>query len=258
MDDHQTILRDVFGGSSESEEDEEQIHQVQSQDLNNGSRSPSWERISQISGLWLCTDFLSPEKQSSLISAIEKNGWFTEASQNQAMRFGDLPSWAIELSNSIREVVYFSDYASEFVEGATCNDDKYACLLPSDLLWREPLFNQLIVNVYQPGEGICAHVDLLRFDDGIAIISLESSCVMHFTRVESEVGNNGEESEKDKATTKIPVYLTPGSLVLMWGEARYLWKHEINRKQEFQKWEGQDIDQKRRTSITLRKLCLTE
>lgn len=33
-------------------------------------------------------------------------------------------------------------------------------------------------------QGICAHVDLLRFEDGIAIVSLESSCVMHFTQVE--------------------------------------------------------------------------
>lgn len=104
-------------------------------------------------------------------------------------------------------------------------------------------------------QGICAHVDLMRFEDGIAIVSLESSCVMHFTQVESDGGIIEKESERDPPMPKIPVHLTPGSVVLMWGEARYHWKHEINRNPGFQKWEGKDIDQKRRTSITLRKLC---
>lgn len=54
----------------------------------------------------------------------------------------------------------------------------------------------------------------------------------------------------------VDVLLSPGSLILMSGEARYRWKHEINRKQiGFQVWEGEEIDQKRRISITLRKLC---
>lgn len=99
-------------------------------------------------------------------------------------------------------------------------------------------------------QGICAHVDLMRFEDGIAIVSLESSCVMHFSRA--------EEAQPASTTTKVPVYLTPGSLVIMWGEARYNWRHEINRKAGFQVWQDQEIDQKRRTSVTLRKLCRTD
>lgn len=99
-------------------------------------------------------------------------------------------------------------------------------------------------------QGIGAHVDLMRFEDGIAVISLESSCVMHFSRVENEV-DCFEETGKEP---KIPVLLIPGSLVLMWGEARYMWKHEINRKPGFQNWQGLEIDQKRRSSVTLRKL----
>lgn len=93
----------------------------------------------------------------------------------------------------------------------------------------------------------------MRFEDGIAIVSLESSCVMHFTRVE-EVCENGK-GAKDQHVSRVPVHLTPGSVVLLWGDARYLWKHEINRKPGFQIWEGKELNQKRRTSITLRKLC---
>lgn len=91
----------------------------------------------------------------------------------------------------------------------------------------------------------------MRFEDGIAIVSLESPCVMHFTRVDDPISKG----EVDVPMSKVPVYLNPGSAVLLWGEARYLWKHEINRKPGFQTWEGQELTQGRRTSITLRKLC---
>lgn len=239
------LLEEVFGESSDSEPDEQRqfldhathsdLHELPLYETN-----PNWERFTEVNGLWLCRDFLSPQHQSSLLSAIENEGFFTKGSCNQAMRFGDLPPWAKELSRSIRKVVCYSDY----IDG-----ENEACLLSSDLLWREPLFDQLIINVYQPGEGICAHVDLLRFEDGISIVSLESSCVMHFTCVGDDDGEGGK---------KIPVYLTPGSLVLMSGEARYHWKHEINRKPGFQLWDGQEIIQKRRTSITLRRLRQVE
>ncbi|KAK1385165.1 alkylated DNA repair protein alkB-like [Heracleum sosnowskyi] len=232
-DSQQAILKDVFGESSESECETQETTTNNKHDF--GFLFPKWEPISSIKGLWLCKDFLDDHQQSLLLSEIHKEGWFCEASHNQAMRFGDLPAWATEISTSVKETIQFTDLET--------------CLFPPNLLCREPFFDQLIVNTYQPGEGICAHVDLMRFEDGIAIVSLESSCVMHFTRVESEATNNLQ---------KVPVYLTPGSLVLMWGEARYLWKHEINRNPGIQIWEGENIDQKRRTSITLRKLCNTD
>ena len=52
---------------------------------------------------------------------------------------------------------------------------------------REPLFDQMIINVYHPGQGIKAHVDLAKFDDGIASVSLGSTCVMLFARQQVQV-----------------------------------------------------------------------
>uniref|UniRef100_A0A1D1YC03 Uncharacterized protein P8A3.02c n=1 Tax=Anthurium amnicola TaxID=1678845 RepID=A0A1D1YC03_9ARAE len=105
-------------------------------------------------------------------------------------------------------------------------------------------------------QGICAHVDLMRFEDGIAIVSLQSECVMHFTPVEQRISDaEAGEGHVDSPPMRIPVLLTPGSLVILSGEARYLWKHEINRKPGFQVWKGKELLQGERTSITLRKLC---
>ncbi|KAH6766384.1 2-oxoglutarate and oxygenase superfamily protein [Perilla frutescens var. hirtella] len=243
------VLREAFGDSSSDSDGEPSTGLRRRVGISDSSDeiarplsifgdSHIWEQITEINGLWICRDFLSADQQSSLLSALEKDGYLAEASHNQAMRFGDLPPWALELSHLIRENVCFS---SDFPVAS-----ENQCLFPSELLWREPLFNQLIVNMYQPGEGIGAHVDLMRFEDGIAIISLESPCVMHFS------------SSSEGGRFKIPLLLSPGSLVLMWGEARYLWKHEINRHPGFQIWEGKQLDQKRRTSVTLRALSQTE
>ncbi|XP_012568650.1 uncharacterized protein P8A3.02c [Cicer arietinum] len=252
------VLEQVFGHSSDDEDDNDdemfdsdsdcdiayKLEQVfgpsSDEDDGSGDRSDSdsdydnfynldktynceWECISEVKGLWMLRNFLSISQQSRLLSSIESEKWFTEPSINQAMRFGfkNLPYWAISLSFSIRHCSSFSKYQ-----------------LPPNLMQREPIFDQMITNVYQPGEGICPHIDLLRFEDAIAIVSLESSCVMHFTT----------------ETQRVPVLLTPGSLILMFGDARYVWKHEINRKPGFQMWNGELLNQSKRTSITLRKL----
>lgn len=203
----------------------------------------------------------------------------------QAMRFGDLPGWVNDLGHSIREAVLSGDNRSEhsFISSDGHEEECLFPILPLELLGREPLFDQLIVNLYHPGQvrhvsqlsfvtiaferaeiqsqhtctlqGICAHVDLLRFDDGIAIVSLESPCVMHFTPASSNTKEEEEENYGHPVGPKVAVYLNPGSLVIMSGEARYSWKHEINRKPGFQVWDGQELEQKRRISVTLRKLA---
>lgn len=142
----------------------------------------------------------------------------------------------------------------------------------------------MIVNGYQPGEGIAAHVDLLKFDDGIAIVSLAAPAVMAFTKVGGALKGNTlaggspsegcanaslpqlaqcnapDSSEDATATSKIQascrfdVLLEPGDLLLLCGEARYDWKHGIRTQKP-------DTTQKRltacRTSLTFRKLIAT-
>ncbi|KAK1277749.1 hypothetical protein QJS04_geneDACA007292 [Acorus gramineus] len=281
MEDEKQILCEVFGDSSSDTEDEEDTLAIQAQNRR-------WQRIDEIRGLWLCRDFLSMDQQSSLLSSIKQVGKKIEEERRNrekekewdwvgrrqwwvrkavgggekerdgegggglrgrvatAMKFGNLPGWANELSGRIQNAVC-SSRCDDLTPGH--EDVEKMLPLPSEILWREPLFDQLIANVYEPGEGICGHVDLLRFEDGIAIVSLESTCVMHFSQSKEEI------VDEDGYPMKVPVLLNPGSLVLMSGEARYLWKHEINRKPGHQVWEGEEIHQKRRTSVTLRKLC---
>ncbi|CAI9104917.1 OLC1v1003707C2 [Oldenlandia corymbosa var. corymbosa] len=166
------LLRDAFGesSSSSSAEDDEDVK-------NPGGGAaliPNWEKIREIDGLWICKDFLSPDQQSSLLSSINKEGWLNDASSNQAMRFGDLPRWAVELSDSIREAVFFSHGLTESAGVANCDPSEEGSPFPSDLLWREPLFDQLIMNTYEPGE-VCSSIPSSIFPESSSV-SAPTAC----------------------------------------------------------------------------------
>lgn len=264
------LLSSVFGGSDPESDPLATVNEVQLEH--------SWERIEKVPGLWLCKHLLNDLQQQQLLAAINSEGWFTDKPQNQAMKFGDLPSWALQLSNLIYDATCAYTLANECL--FPHSDVRSHLPLDLKILWRLPLFDQLIANCYHPGEGICAHVDLLKFEDGIAIISLESTCVMHFKRVQPSCQQNislyeskhlydrqarhtfaeakAVVSEQESLITKVPILLQPGDVVLISGEARYDWTHEINRSEGCQVWNGQMIPQKRRISVTLRKIIASE
>ncbi|XP_066379301.1 uncharacterized protein [Miscanthus floridulus] len=137
-------LREAFGDSSGSDSDT-----PAGVSPGAGRGHWRWEAVAGVRGLWLCAAFLSADEQARLLNAIQKEGWFVDAN-NQAMRFGDLPSWAVELSALIREAICVGD-TSVGLDAEVTNEDEDACPLPSDLLWREPFFNQMIANRYRPG-----------------------------------------------------------------------------------------------------------
>lgn len=62
------------------------------------------------------------------------------------MRFGDLPTWAEKLGSGIHQA------AVHFAGSVPVETPDSETPLPPDLLWREPPFDQMIVNSYQPGE----------------------------------------------------------------------------------------------------------
>ena len=144
------------------------------------------------------------------------------------------------------------------------------------ILHRQPNFDQMIVNGYQPGEGISDHVDLLKFEDGIAIISLGSPTTMSFTKTDSAAKSMSltEKSVSQEAKSSqwwpnrrccrnasglhdsLPgenqrqnIHLQAGDVLLLQGEARYSWKHGIAFNQACSLQSSE-----RRVSITLRKL----
>jgi hypothetical protein len=89
---------------------------------------------------------------------------------------------------------------------------------------------QAILNLYQPGEGITPHVDLLgRFGDGIIGVSFGGGCVMRFDKVPSETREQGAEGEDN---SRWELYLPERSVIVLSEEARYEWTHGIDERSE--------------------------
>ncbi|KAF9035332.1 hypothetical protein BDZ89DRAFT_925991, partial [Hymenopellis radicata] len=111
------------------------------------------------------------------------------------------------------------------------------------------LARQAIINCYEPGQGITAHVDLLkRFGDGIIGISFASGCVMQFASVSDDEDTGEEKRIYD-------FYLPEGSIIVMTGDARYKWTHGIEkRRADFVDGDGGGrwIERTMRMSITFR------
>ncbi len=98
--------------------------------------------------------------------------------------------------------------------------------------------DQVIVNEYQPGQGIAPHIDCVPcFGPTIASLSLGGAVLMRF---------------EDAATAeKSEVLLPPRSLLTLTGAARYEWRHGIPpRKSDIMK--SVRTPRKRRISLTFR------
>jgi alkylated DNA repair protein alkB family protein 8 len=77
-------------------------------------------------------------------------------------------------------------------------------------------FDQLIINEYQPGQGIAAHIDHpQQFGDTVFCVTLGAGTMINFTHPDGRV---------------VQQYVAPGSAYAMQRDARHTWKHGIDAK----------------------------
>jgi alkylated DNA repair dioxygenase AlkB len=95
--------------------------------------------------------------------------------------------------------------------------------------------DQLIVNEYEPGQGIYPHVDSAFFEDGIVSVSLGADIVMDFIH---QATNEHREAVLPRC-----------SALSMHGVARYQWRHGIAARKT-----DHGTKRSRRVSLTFRKV----
>lgn len=187
------------------------------------------EQSIHIQGLQYIPTFISAEEETELLRQIDGNPWLTE------------------LKRRVQHYGYRYDYKARHVD-----PDMYLGPLPD---WVQPLNqrllearyfpaipDQLIVNEYEPGQGISAHVDCVPcFGPVVCSVSLGSPCVMLFTSV----------SDEEEAS----MLLEPRSLLVMSGISRYGWKHAIPARKT-DKISGRIIMRQRRVSLTFRSVVI--
>ncbi len=188
------------------------------------------EAILAIRGLQYKDDFISESDHHLFLSYVNEQRWLGDLKRrvqhygfkydykarkvSRDMHIGELPIWLKELSCRLQQKGYMP-------EGA----------------------DQVIVNEYEPGQGISRHIDCEPcFKDTIVSLSLGSSCVMDFTN-------------KHDKTKKIPVWLSPRSIVVLSDEARYEWLHGIAAR-KWDEWNGHKYERQVRVSLTFRRVII--
>lgn len=178
-----------------------------------------------VAGLTYCRGLLATDEQEAVLQAVDARPWLSDLKRrvqhygykydyrarkiDPSMYVGPLPSFAIEIAQK---------------------------LLDRALLDEMP--DQLIVNEYEAGQGITAHIDCEPcFKNTIATVSLGSSCVMDLICV---------------ATKEVkPVMLDVGSALVLRDEARYEWMHRIQARKS-----DDGVPRRRRVSLTFRNVIL--
>ena len=170
--------------------------------------------------------FISAGEEETLIGAIDRQFWnqdlrrrvqhygyrydYKERKATGSGRVGDLPDWVSFLCDRLVERKIF-----------------------------ETRPQQLIVNEYEPGQGIAPHSDRDCFGPVVASVSLGSDCMMDIYRTPKA---------KEDA---FKILLERCSLLVLRGMARERWLHGIRpNKADYQ--DGRKIPRGRRLSLTFR------
>ncbi|ORX62790.1 hypothetical protein DM01DRAFT_324552 [Hesseltinella vesiculosa] len=218
--------RDIFG--SDDEDDEDQFN-LSLTDASLVVENGHVETFDDVPGLILWRQALDHQQQMSMLQAMVDENVF--GANNQAMRFGSLSHHLQWLADIVHQ----------------------KSLLPPSINDRLPLFDQAIYNRYDKGQGIKPHVDLARFEDGIVILSLLSSCCMEMRLANDEALKQGYGYRGEGAHAGVDLLLHPGDILLLTGAARWAWTHGIPERLA-DDVDGQYTVRGNRVSVTLRKM----
>ncbi len=153
-----------------------------------------------VTGLFLIPRYLDTETCGKIEKQINKYKWTPVSNYKNS-----------------REVVQFGYTYSYDRSGVSKTDDIPAELLDLTKEMNQKFntkiaFDQLIINKYEKGQGISAHVDHTKyFGDTILCITLMNPVTAIFTKNKQEV----------------MIELEPGSVYIMSGDARYKWTHQM-------------------------------
>jgi alkylated DNA repair dioxygenase AlkB len=192
-------------------------------------KQPIVNDVSDIIGLKYIPNFIDEIQVKQFIASISNEQWLNDLKRrvqhygykydykarsiDYSMFIGPLPNWVLPLAKRLF-------------------DENHIDTVP----------DQLIINEYEPGQGIANHIDCEPcFGDTIISISLGSSCVMDFINLRTK--------------QKIEVMLESGSIVVLSGEARHNWTHGIAQRKT-DNFKGIKTDRQLRTSMTFRKVTL--
>ena len=158
----------------------------------------------------------------------------------------DARPWMNDLKRRVQHFGWRYDYSSRVV-----TEEMKTEPLPGFILkiarelnvrgWFASIPDQVIVNEYEPGQGIAPHIDRDCFGPSVATLSLGDWWPMQFT----PLGRSAVATESEE------IFLDVGSMLILQGDARTRWMHGIVKRRT----DGQGRSRRqrmRRVSVTFR------
>lgn len=168
-------------------------------------------------GLHYIENFLSEDDEIQLLNLLENtNEWFNVSrniNSRQVIHYGYEYSYLSKSAKPKKITDIPNIYRTTIL-------DKLNDAIPNDVyndILKNYNFDQLIINRYEPGQGIAMHIDNLNyFDDVILCVTIGSGTTMNF-----------QCNEKGYLHNK---YIKPRSAYIMSKRARNNWSHGIDKK----------------------------
>lgn len=186
----------------------------------------SFKFYKMIRGLYKKLNIITPEKECEILNIL------------------DTKNWDNTLKRRVQQYGHYYVYKNEVNEVEKCPDWMIDILMIIKQELPVPEFDldklQIIVNEYNPGQGISPHIDdPFKFGNWVVTLSLGSDYVMRF---------------KEKNSEKVEdILLEKCSAYLMTDDARYKWTHEIPARKT-DTINGKRVKRNRRISITFRSI----
>ncbi|KAK4941552.1 hypothetical protein LTR10_018571 [Elasticomyces elasticus] len=182
-----------------------------------------------IPGLTLIPELISRDEETALLSFLEKEHWRTDLNR-RCIHYGGtyclMPprDASAEERKRIESTIFKADpipVEVNFIVDKMMQRGLYDGK-------QRPAF--CIVNEYIGTQGISAHVENFRFDSPVCGLTMGNGDSMRF----HELVNPDDASVRSGGASKVPrtgkkqdVWLPPRSLLVMNGEARTKWQHEV-------------------------------
>lgn len=181
-----------------------------------------------IYGLSVIPDFINIEEEKELLNNINKS------------------EWSSVLKRRVQHYGYEYDYKGRGVTKTREIPEFLKKFYPRLQKFTNEKLDQVIVNEYEPGQGIGPHIDNIKyFTNDILGITLGSYTCMTFT-YKYKTG-------KDSFEYEFSTILPRRSLLVMNKFARYIWSHSIKNRKTDDTTKGK-LKRGKRISITFRTL----
>lgn len=202
-----------------------------------------------VPGLSIYHEFATPGEESEVVAFLDRQKWRTDLAR--------------------RVIHYGGSYCLMPPKNATPEERKK---IESTIITADPLPKKLdflldrmierglytdvskpgycIVNEYKDSRGISAHIENLKFGSPVCGLTLCNGDYMRFrelTRPDDGSVRSGKAAKAERTGKLVDVFMPRRSLLVMRGEAREKWQHEIVRGRK-----GRDGKDWRRISLTFR------